>query len=46
MENEKMEVECFRYLSKEGSEEEQFLFELELSINDDLKREYARKHQC
>jgi ferric-dicitrate binding protein FerR (iron transport regulator) len=41
MENEKMEVECFRYLSKEGSEQEQFLFELELSINDDLKREYA-----
>ena len=36
-----MEAECFRYLSKEGSEEEQFLFELELSINDDLKREYA-----
>ena len=41
MENEKMETECFRYLSREGSEEEQFLFELELSINDDLKKEFA-----
>ena len=41
MRNEKVEEECIRYLSKEGSEEERFLFELELSINDDLKKNYV-----
>lgn len=41
MGNNKVEEECIRYLAKEGSEEERFLFELELSINDDLKKEYA-----
>ncbi|MEE1964143.1 FecR family protein [Flagellimonas taeanensis] len=41
MRNNTVEEECIRYLAKEGSEEERFLFEVELSINDDLKKEYA-----
>lgn len=41
MRNNRVEEECIRYLAKEGSEEERFLFELELSLNDDLKKEYA-----
>lgn len=41
MRQEKLEEACAKYLAGEGNDEERFLFELELSLNDDLKKAYT-----
>ena len=41
MRREKIEEACARYLAGEGNREERFLFELELSLNDEVKKIYT-----